>query len=143
MSPTKTRRERKPQPVPDLTKPRKQRLPSIAERVLASGLRVVAVRRASVPLVHVRLRVPNAIRRDADLAKTAVLSRAMMLGTSNRSQGELAEALQRIGGGLRVDDGADGLAFAGESLKSGLVGPAGPAGRGAHRTGVPARGDRT
>jgi zinc protease len=114
------RRERKPQPVPALTKPRKQRLPSLAERVLPNGLRVVAVRRASVPLVHVRLRVPNAIRRDADLAKTAMLSRTIMLGTSERSQGELAEALQRIGGGLRVDDGADGLAFSGESLRSGL-----------------------
>ena len=114
------RRERKPQPVPELTRPRKQRLPSIAERVLPNGLRVVAVRRASVPLVHLRLRVPNAIRRDADLAKTSLLSRTIMLGTSRRSQGELAEALQRIGGGLRVDDGADGLSFAGESLRSGL-----------------------
>jgi predicted Zn-dependent peptidase len=119
MSPTKSR-ERKPQPVPALTKPRKQRLPSLADRVLPNGLRVVAVRRASVPLVHLRLRVPNAIRRDADLAKTALLSRTIMLGTSGRSQGELAEALQRIGGGLRVDDGADGLAFVGESLRSGL-----------------------
>ena len=137
------RRERKPQPVPALTKPRKQRLPSIAERVLPSGLRVVAVRRASVPLVHLRLRVPNAIRRDADLAKTAaLLARTMMLGTSGRSQGELAEALQRIGGGLRVDDGADGLSFAGESLRVGARRPARPAGRGAHRRGVPARGRR-
>jgi predicted Zn-dependent peptidase len=73
-----------------------------------------------VPLVHVRLRVPNSIRRSADLARTAVLARTMMLGTSTRSQGELAEALQRIGGGLRVDDGADGLSFSGESLRSGL-----------------------
>jgi zinc protease len=119
MSPSK-RRERKPQPVPALTRPRKQRLPSLAERVLPNGLRVVAVRRASVPLVHLRLRVPNAIRRDADLAKTAMLSRTIMLGTSARSQGELAEALQRIGGGLRVDDGADGLSFSGESLRPGL-----------------------
>ena len=92
----------------------------VAERVLPNGLRVVAVRRASVPLVHLRLRVPNAIRRDADLAKTSMLARTMMLGTSGRSQGELAEALQRIGGGLRVDDGADGMSFAGESLRSGL-----------------------
>ena len=113
-------RERKPQPVPPLTKPRKQRLPSVAERLLPNGLRVVAVRRASVPLVHLRLRVPNAIRRDADLAKTSMLSRTMMLGTSTHSQAGLAEALQRIGGGLRVSDGADGLAFAGESLRPGL-----------------------
>ncbi len=119
-APTRRARERKPQPVPPLTKPRKQRLPSLAERVLPNGLRVVAVRRSSVPLVHLRLRVPNAVRRDTDLAKTALLSRTIMLGTSNRTQGELAEALQRIGGGLRVDDGADGLSFAGESLRSGL-----------------------
>jgi predicted Zn-dependent peptidase len=120
MSPARQRRERKPQAVPDLTRPRKQRLPSVAERELSNGLRVVAVRRSSVPLVHVRLRVPNAIRRDAELAKTALLSRTMMLGTSTRTQGELAEALQRIGGGLRVDDGADGLSLSGESLRSGL-----------------------
>ena len=120
MSRVTPRRERKPQPVPALTKPRKQRLPSLADRVLPNGLRVVAVRRSSVPLVHLRLRVPNAIRRDADLARTSLLSRSIMLGTSRRSQGELAEALQGIGGGLRVDDGADGLAFAGESLRSGL-----------------------
>jgi predicted Zn-dependent peptidase len=120
MSPANTRRERKAQPVPALTRPRKQRLPSMAERVLPNGLRVVAVRRSSVPLVHLRLRVPNAIRRDADLARTTLLARTMMLGTSTRSQGELAEALQGIGGGLRVDDSADGLAFSGESLRSGL-----------------------
>jgi len=115
-----SRRERTPQPVPDLTRPRKQRLPSIAERTLPNGLRVVAVRRASVPLVHLRLRVPNATRRASDLAKVSVLARTMMLGTSERSQGDLAEALQRIGGGLRVDDGADGVAFSGESLRTGL-----------------------
>jgi predicted Zn-dependent peptidase len=121
MSPRRApRRERNPQPVPALTKPRKQRLPAVAERVLPNGLRVVAVRRSSVPLVHVRLRVPNAIRRGSDLARTALLGRTMLLGTSTRSQGELAEALQRIGGGLRVDDGADGLSFSGESLRSGL-----------------------
>jgi zinc protease len=114
------RRQRAPRPVPALTKSRKQRLPSVAERTLSNGLRVVAVRRASVPLVHVRLRVPNAIRREADLARTTLLGRGMLLGTGNRSQSDLAEALQRIGGGLRADDGADGPSFSGESLRSGL-----------------------
>ncbi len=119
-SPAAKRRERAAQPVPALTKPRKQRLPAVAERVLANGLRVVAVRRASVPLVHVRLRVPTAMRRDADLARVAVLSRSMMLGAGGRSQNELAEALQTIGGSLRVDDGADGLAISGDALRSGF-----------------------
>ena len=33
----------------------------------------------------------------------------MLLGTAERSQGELAEALQRIGGSLRVSGDADRL----------------------------------
>jgi len=120
VSPTAKRRERAAQPVPALTKPRKQRLPAVAERVLPSGLRVVAVRRASVPLVHVRLRVPNALRRESDLARVAVLGRSMMLGAGGRSQNELAQALQLIGGSLRVDDGPDRMAFSGDALKSGF-----------------------
>ena len=109
-----------PRAVPGLARPRKPRLPTVAERVLANGLRVVAVRRPSVPVVHVRLRVPTAVRRDEDLARSAMLERGMLLGTAERSQGELAEALQRIGGSLRVSGDADRLLLAGESLRAGL-----------------------
>ncbi len=109
-----------PRPVPALARPRKAKLPTVAERVLPSGLRVVAVRRPSVPVVQVRLRVPSAVRKGADLAKAAMLERTMLLGTAERSQGELAEALQRIGGSLRVSGDADRLVVAGESLRTGL-----------------------
>jgi zinc protease len=109
-----------PRPVPDLARPRRAKLPSVAERVLPSGLRVVAVRRPSVPVVQVRLRIPTAVRKDADLAKAALLERTMLLGTAERSQGELAEALQRLGGSLRVSGDADRLVVAGESLRTGL-----------------------
>ena len=109
-----------PREVPGLARPRKPRLPTVAERVLPNGLRVVAVRRPSVPVVHVRLRVPTAVRRDEDLARSAMLERGMLLGTAERSQGELAEALQRIGGSLRVSGDADRLLLAGESLRAGL-----------------------
>ena len=74
--PRAKRRSAAAQPDPALTKPRRQRLPPVAEQVLADGLRVVAVRHASVPLVHVRLHVPTTIRHDADLAHVAVLGRA-------------------------------------------------------------------
>ena len=114
------RRITTPREVPALARPRKPRLPRVAERVLPSGLRVVAVRRPSVPVVHVRLRVPTAVRRDADLARAALLERTMLLGTADRTQGELAEALQRIGGSLRVTGDADRIVLAGESLRSGL-----------------------
>lgn len=106
--------------VPGLSRPRRAKLPAVAERVLPSGLRVVAVRRASVPVLHLRLRLPTAVRRSADLAKAALLERTMLLGTADRSQGELAEALQRIGGSLRVGGDADRLLIAGESLRAGL-----------------------
>jgi predicted Zn-dependent peptidase len=106
--------------VPPLARPRKVKLPTVAERVLPSGLRVVAVRRPSVPVVQVRLRIPSAVRRTADLGKAAMLERTMLHGTAERSQGELAEALQRIGGSLRVSGDADRLVLAGESLRSGF-----------------------
>lgn len=117
---TPARRPSKPREIPGLTRPRQPRLPSFAERVLPSGLRVVAVRRASVPLVQVRLRIPTAVRRQEDLARMLLLQRSMMLGTAERSQAELAEALQHIGGSLRVYADADGLAMAGDSLGSEL-----------------------
>ena len=45
-------------PVPPLRPQREPRLPELCETALASGLRVVAVRDARVPLVELRLRVP-------------------------------------------------------------------------------------
>lgn len=108
-------------PVPGLGKVRRGKLPTLAERVLPNGLRVVAVRRASVPVVHVRLRIPTAVRRDADLAKSRLMERAMLLGAAGRDQSELAEALQRIGGSLRASSDADRMMVAGESLAGGLT----------------------
>ena len=110
-----------PREVPGLARPRKPKLPTLAERVLPNGLRVVAVRRPSVPVVHLRLRIPTAVRREIDTAKAALLERTMLLGTAERSQGELAEALQRIGGSLRVSGDADRLVVAGESLAGGFT----------------------
>ena len=115
------RRERKPQPVPALTKPRKQRLPSIAERTLASGLRVVAVRRASVPLVHLRLRVPNAIRRDADLAKTAVALADDDAGHQQTARrASWPRPCSAWAAGCASTTAPTALSFGGESLKSEL-----------------------
>lgn len=106
--------------VPALGRVRRAKLPTVAERVLDNGLRVVAVRRATVPIVQVRLRVPTAVRRDADLARSRLLERTMLLGTADRDQADIAEALQRIGGSLRVSSDSDRLVVAGESLAGGL-----------------------
>ena len=63
MSPARARKFT-PQRSPDWPGRASRGCPSVAERVLPSGLRVVAVRRASVPLVQVRVRIPSAVRRE-------------------------------------------------------------------------------
>jgi len=107
-------------PVPGLTKPRRPKQPVLAERTLANGLRVVAVRRGGVPMVHLRLRVPFAGRRSDHLPKRLVLDATMTSGTSTHSRSELAVALQEVGAALSVSTDTDRLLVRGESLKSGL-----------------------
>ena len=111
-----------PREVPALAPPRRPRLPRVSERVLPNGLRVVAVRRPAVPLVHVRLRVPTATRRADDLARTELLAHSMLLGTDRRSEEQLAETLQAMGGGLRASGDPDGFTLSGESLAPELGG---------------------
>ena len=111
-----------PREVPGLAPPRRPRLPRVSERVLVNGLRVVAVRRPTVPLVHVRLRVPSATRRAQDLARTELLAQSMLLGTDRRSEEELAETLQAMGGGLRASGDPDGFTLSGEALAAELGG---------------------
>jgi zinc protease len=115
MSPARARATR-PREVPGLTRPRRQPVPRVSERRLANGLRVVAVRRPAVPLVHVRLRVPSGARRPDDVPRTELLARSALLGTHRRSEEQLADDLLGMGGSLRVGGDADGLRFAGEAL---------------------------
>jgi zinc protease len=107
-------------PVPGLTKPRRGKQPVLAERTLANGLRVVAVRRGGVPMVHLRLRVPFAGTRTNHLPKRLVLEATMLSGTSTHSRNELAVALQEVGAALSVSTDTDRLLVRGESLRSGL-----------------------
>jgi zinc protease len=106
--------------VPPLSAPRKPRLPAAAERVLSNGLRVVAVRRGGVPMVHARLRIPFAGRTPDHLPKRWVLDATMLHGTAQHSRTELAVAMQEIGGALAVGTDADRLLVRGESLAKGL-----------------------
>jgi zinc protease len=107
-------------PVPGLTKPRRTKLPTVAQRVLGNGLRVVAVRRGGVPMVHARLRIPFAGRRADHLTKRFVLDATMLHGTAQHDRSELAIAMQEIGGALAVSTDPDRLLVRGESLKAGL-----------------------
>ncbi|WP_035857482.1 M16 family metallopeptidase [Cryptosporangium arvum] len=107
--------------VPDLEEPRALPEPEIAERTLASGLRVVAVRRGTVPLVELRLRIPFAGASAGDeVSVSAVLANALLSGTDTHTNVELAADLQKIGGGLSVGVDPDRLVVSGNTLSDGL-----------------------
>jgi len=108
--------------VPDLTAPARPRKISHSERTLSSGLRVLAVRRPSVPMVEVRLRVPFLSARPTHLAQSSLLSDALLTGTSNASRLELAAELQGLGGDISVGLDADRLLLSASALSSKLGG---------------------
>lgn len=105
--------------LPALGPSRPLTLPASAERTLANGLTVIAVRRPSVPLVEVRLRMPFA-HAHAHLARSALLSRTLFSGTADMSTVDIAAELQKVGGGLAAGVDPDRLLISGNGLVSGL-----------------------
>ncbi len=103
--------------VPELGPTHQLTLPPTAERTLANGLTVIALRRPSVPLVEVRLRVPFA---EADLAGTSLLTQTLFSGTATMSTVDIAAELQRVGGGLGAGADPDRLLLTGNALVDGL-----------------------
>jgi zinc protease len=103
--------------LPALGPNRPLKLPKAVERTLPNGLTVIAIRRASVPLVEVRLRVPFA---RANLARAAVLTQTLLSGTAELSTVEIAAELQKVGGGLSAGADPDRLLISGNALVAGL-----------------------
>jgi len=111
-----------PRPVPALGTARTARLPTVAERTLDNGLRVLAVRRAGVPLVELRLRVPFSGNGADHVAKAQLLGDTLLSGTDRRTAGQLAADLQALGGSLSASTDSDRLGLGGSVLNSGLPG---------------------
>ena len=113
-------------PVPPLAKPRPVKLPSVGERTLANGLRVMAVRRPGVPLAEFRLRIPFAGPTGRGgrtyTAQAQLLGDTLLSGTTQRTAAQLAADVQALGGQLWASTDADRLAFGGSVLVSGLPG---------------------
>jgi zinc protease len=103
--------------LPDLVPDAKLKLPRQAERTLPSGLTVIALRRSSVPLVELRLRVPFS---KASLPRATLLSQALFTGTGSMSSIDIAAELQSVGGGLSAGLDPDRLLVTGNSLAGGL-----------------------
>jgi predicted Zn-dependent peptidase len=103
--------------VPDLQPNRKLTLPKTVERVLAGGLKVIAIRRPAVPLVELRLRIPFA---KTHLARGDVLSQTLFNGTDTMSTVDIAAELQKVGGAMGAGTDPDRLLISGNALSPGL-----------------------
>ncbi|MFF7947705.1 M16 family metallopeptidase [Streptomyces griseorubiginosus] len=94
---------------------------SIVEHTAVSGLRIVTVRRPSVPVVELRLAVPFG-GSDSDHAPTAELLAAVLLqGTSERDGSSVESALSATGGSLRVSVTPERLTVEGAFAANGLL----------------------
>ena len=113
-------------PVPPLATPRPAKLPSVADRTLDSGLRVLAVRRPGVPLAELRLRIPFAGPSGkagrAHTAQASLLGDTLLSGTERRSAAQLAADVQALGAQLSASTDADRLGVGGSVLVDGLPG---------------------
>jgi predicted Zn-dependent peptidase len=106
--------------VPALTRPRRPRKNSVAERTIASGLRIVAVRKAGVPLVETRLRIPFLGSGTPHPARASLLADTMLTGAGDYDRAGLAAAVQSLGGDLHVGVDADRLSITGNVLATQL-----------------------
>ncbi|GHE10481.1 M16 family metallopeptidase [Klenkia taihuensis] len=110
--------------VPPLGDPRPQPVPDVHLTTLDSGLRVAVVPRAGVPLVELRLRVPfaaaSARTAAAHVARTSVLTGAVLLGTRSHDQVQIAQLLQAEGAEMSVSADPDRLLLGTTMLPAGL-----------------------
>lgn len=106
-----------PRPLPPLGPNRRLKLPRQAERTLANGLTVIAVRRPAVPLVELRLWMPAG---RVHLARGALLADTLLSGTQTMTSAQIAAELQAVGGGLSAGIDPDRLMLSGASLVTGL-----------------------
>lgn len=109
-----------PRTLPGLGKPRTSRLPTVADTTLPNGLRVLAIRRAGVPLVELRLRIPFAGKGDEYVARAQLLGDTFLSGTEQRSASQIAVDLQSLGGQLSANSDVDRLGISGSVLASGF-----------------------
>ena len=124
-----------PRPLPDLGPQRAVPAPDEVDTVLGSGLRVIAVRRAEVPMVELRLRVPFADpggqrpssavdhrseHRSDHAAVAEVLSTTILSGTRTRSRVGVDDDLAGVGGEIGFSVDPERLAVSGHALAEGL-----------------------
>jgi zinc protease len=109
-----------PRPVPELGAQRAVADLSHVDTTLGNGLRVLAVRKANVPLVELRLRIPFGGSDPLHAATAEVLAATMLTGTARRDRIEVDTELALIGGELSASVDPERLSLNGNALASGL-----------------------
>jgi predicted Zn-dependent peptidase len=115
------RRAAPPAAVPSVGKRRPMKLATVAERVLANGLRMIVARRPGIPRFEARLRIPTVRHGDAgDGARHLLLAETLLSGTSRRTSVDIAESFQRLGGSLHASSDAEWVVVGGSALSVSL-----------------------
>ncbi|KJK38933.1 peptidase M16 [Lentzea aerocolonigenes] len=114
-----------PRPLPELGFQKAAADLSTVDTTLPNGLRVIAIRRATVPMVEVRLRVPFAdpaasSTGSAHSAQAEVLANTVLTGTASRSRVAIDTELALVGGELDSVVDPERLSFTGNALATGL-----------------------
>ncbi|WP_158885481.1 M16 family metallopeptidase [Amycolatopsis anabasis] len=109
-----------PRPVPPLGEQKAAADLSHVDTVLANGLRVLAVRKATVPLVELRMWIPFGGTDRLHPATAEVLAETMLTGTARRDRIAIDTELALIGGELGTVVDPERLALSGSALSGGL-----------------------
>ncbi|WP_326568516.1 pitrilysin family protein [Amycolatopsis rhabdoformis] len=109
-----------PRPLPELGEQRAATELSHVDTTLSNGLRVLAVRKATVPLVEVRLWIPFAGEDALHPATAEVLAETLITGTAKRDRVEIDAELALIGGDLGAGVDPERLYLNGSALAEGL-----------------------
>ena len=113
-----------PRPLPPLGPTRETPLPDVVEATTSTGLRVLAVRRPSVPMVELRLRVPfaapHADRAAEHAAVAELLASTLLTGTATRDRVAIDDEFAAVGADISVTVDPEDLQLNGSLLASGL-----------------------
>ncbi len=108
--------------VPALGKPRPLKAPKIAEGKLSNGLRVLVVRKPSVPRVETRMFLPahGPAHGKGNRAADRVLNATFTAGTATLTSHQIAQELQGLGASLRAGIDSDHLHVGGSVLSTNM-----------------------
>ncbi|MBE1498500.1 putative Zn-dependent peptidase [Amycolatopsis lexingtonensis] len=105
-----------PRPLPPLGAQRAAADLSHVDTELSNGLRVLAVRKATVPLVEARLWIPFAGDDELHPATAEVLAETILTGTARRNRIEIDAELALIGGDIGAGVDPERLVLTGSAL---------------------------